>query len=314
MSFSAEVKEELGKYISSNKHCMVAELAAILHYLGHLGRGKDGQLQLQIITENVLVFRKCFTILNKAFNIETLEMEQECLQNHKNATYTIVLEKEEEIMNIFKETKILDDNGTLHNLRDSVNASVLEQYCCRRAFMRGAFLCIGSMSDPKKGYHLELVCSNRHQADQIKEILALFELDAKIVERKKYFVVYLKEGSHIVDFLGITKAKIALMNLENLRILKEMRNSINRKVNCETANIAKTVNAATKQIEDIEYIRDYVGFSKLPDNLREMAQVRLEHPEATLKELGQYLDPPVGKSGVNHRLRKLCEIADLNRG
>ena len=314
MSFSAEVKEELGKYISSNKHCMLAELAAILHYQGHLVRGKEGQLQLEITTENVFVFRKCFTILNKAFNIETLEREQECLKNHKNAAYTIILEKEEEIMSIFKATKILDDNGILHDLRDCINATLLEQYCCRRAFMRGAFLCIGSMSDPKKGYHLELVCSNKHQANQIKEVLVLFDLDAKIVERKKYFVVYLKEGSHIVDFLGITKAKIALMNLENLRILKEMRNSINRKVNCETANIAKTVSAATKQIEDIIFIRDYIGFSNLPDTLKEMAMVRLEHPEAALKELGQYLDPPVGKSGVNHRLRKLCEIADLNRG
>ncbi|MBR5596210.1 MAG: DNA-binding protein WhiA [Lachnospiraceae bacterium] len=314
MSFSAEVKEELAKYISSNKHCQIAELSAIIHYQGHLVRGNDGQLQLQITTENPLVLRKCFTILNKAFNIETLELEQECLQNHKNSVYTIVLEKEEDLFQIFRAIKLLDDEGVFHDLRDGVNPVIIEQYCCRRGFTRGAFLCIGSMSDPNKGYHLELVCSHKNQAQQLKEILKLFDLDAKIVERKKYFVVYLKEGSHIVDFLGITKARVALMNLENLRIVKEMRNTINRKVNCETANIAKTVNAATKQIEDIIFIRDYIGFSKLPDTLREMAMVRLEHPEAALKELGQYLDPPVGKSGVNHRLRKLCEIADLNRG
>ena len=314
MSFSSEVKEELGKYISRNKHCQIAELAAIIHYQGHLVRGEKGQLQLQITTENTSVLRKCFTILNKAFNIETTEMEEECLQNHKNSVYTIVLEKEEDIMSIFRTIKLLDDEGVLHDLRDSIHFGILEQYCCRRAFMRGAFLCIGSMSDPNKGYHLELVCNHQCQAKQIQEVLILFGLDAKIVQRKKYFVVYIKEGSHIVDFLGICKARVALMNLENLRIVKEMRNSINRKVNCETANIAKTVNAAAKQIEDIIFIRDYVGFSKLPDTLREMAQVRLEYPEASLKELGQYLDPPVGKSGVNHRLRKLCEIADLNRG
>lgn len=314
MSFSSEVKEELGKYVSRNHHCQIAELAAIIHYQGHLVRGENGQLQLQITTENLSVFRKCFTILNKAFNIETAEMEEECLQNHKNSVYTIVLEKEKDILNIFQTIKLLDDEGVLHDLRDRINPVIIEQYCCRRAFMRGAFLCIGSMSDPNKGYHLELVCNSKHQAKQIQEVLILFDLDAKIVQRKKYFVVYIKEGSHIVDFLGICKARVALMNLENLRIVKEMRNSINRKVNCETANIAKTVNAAAKQIEDIIFIRDYVGFSKLPDTLREMAQVRLEYPEASLKELGQYLDPPVGKSGVNHRLRKLCEIADLNRG
>ena len=314
MSFSSEVKEELGKYISRNRHCQIAEFAAIIHFQGHLARGDKGQLQLQILTENPSVLRKSFTILNKAFNIETTEMEQECLQNHKNSVYTIVLEKEEDILNIFHAIKLIDHEGVLHDLRDRVNPEILEQYCCRRGFMRGAFLCIGSMSDPVKGYHLELVCNNERQAQQIQEVLALFDLDAKIIVRKKYYVVYLKEGSHIVDFLGITKARVALMNLENLRIVKEMRNSINRKVNCETANIAKTVNAAAKQIEDIIFIRDCVGFSKLPDTLREMAQVRLDYPEATLKELGQYLEPPVGKSGVNHRLRKLCEIADLNRG
>ena len=314
MSFSSEVKEELGKYVSRNRHCQIAELAAIVHYQGHLTRGEQGQLQLQIVTENLSVLRKSFTILNKAFNIETSEMEEECLQNHKNSVYTIVLEKEEDILAIFQTIKLIDEEGVLHDLKDKVNDAIIEQYCCRRAFMRGAFLCIGSMSDPNKGYHVELVCNNNYQAKQLQEVLHLFDLEAKIVVRKKYFVVYIKEGAHIVDFLGICKARLALMNLENLRILKEMRNSINRKVNCETANIAKTVNAAAKQIEDIIFIRDCVGFSKLPEPLREMAEVRLEHPESSLKELGQYLDPPVGKSGVNHRLRKLCEFADLNRG
>jgi DNA-binding protein WhiA len=166
------------------------------------------------------------------------------------------------------------------------------------------------MSDPNKGYHLELVCNNLHQAQQLQEVLLLFDLDAKIIERKKHYVVYLKEGSHIVDFLGITKARVALMNLENLRIVKEMRNSINRQVNCETANIAKTVNAAVKQIADIELIREHMGLDELPAPLREMAYIRLEYPDAPLKDLGQYMDPPVGKSGINHRLRKLAAIAE----
>ena len=231
MSFSSEVKEELGKYISRNKHCQIAELAAIVHYQGHLVRGDKGQLQLQIMTENPSVLRKCFTILNKAFNIETSEMEEECLQNHKNSVYTIVLEKEHDIMCIIQAIKLLDDEGVLHDLQDCINPVIVEQYCCRRAFMRGAFLCIGSMSDPNKGYHLELVCNNQRHAKQIQDVLILFDLDAKIVQRKKYYVVYIKEGSHIVDFLGICKARVALMNLENLRIVKEMRNSINRKVN-----------------------------------------------------------------------------------
>ena len=139
-------------------------------------------------------------------------------------------------------------------------------------------------------------------------------MDAKIVERKKHYVVYLKVGAQIVDILNVMEAHVALMNLENVRILKEMRNSVNRKVNCETANISKTVNAAVKQLEDIIYIKETEGLDQLPDNLKEMALLRLEHPEAPLKELGTYLDPPVGKSGVNHRLRKICEEAERLRG
>ena len=138
-------------------------------------------------------------------------------------------------------------------------------------------------------------------------------MDAKMVERKKHHVVYLKEGAQIVDMLNIMEAHVALMNLENVRILKEMRNSVNRQVNCETANINKTVNAAVKQIEDIKFIQEKGRLQELPDNLYEMAQVRLEHPEAPLKELGAYLNPPVGKSGVNHRLRKISEIAENMR-
>lgn len=129
------------------------------------------------------------------------------------------------------------------------------------------------------------------------------------VLRKRYFVVYVKEGSQIVDLLNIMEAPVALMELENIRIVKEMRNTVNRKVNCETANINKTVSAAVKQMEDIRYICDTVGLESLPDNLKEMAKMRLERPEATLKELGEALEPPVGKSGVNHRLRKLSLIA-----
>jgi len=176
--------------------------------------------------------------------------------------------------------------------------------------IRGAFLVIGSMSDPNKGYHYELVCSTQVQAQQLKDIMIGFDVDAKIVIRKKYYVVYVKEGAGIVELLNIMEAHVSLMKLENLRIIREMRNTINRRVNCEAANITKTVNAASKQIEDILYIKDTVGFGQLQPNLREIAEIRLEYPDATLKELGQLLEPTVGKSGVNHRLRKLSEFAD----
>ena len=167
----------------------------------------------------------------------------------------------------------------------------------------------GSISDPNKSYHFEIVCNDENQAEHLKEMMNSFGVDAKIVQRKRTYVVYLKEGSQIVDILNVMEAHVALMELENVRIVKEMRNSVNRKVNCETANINKTVSAAVRQMEDITYIRDQIGFDKLPEGLRDVALTRLAYPDAALKELGQLMASPLGKSGVNHRLRKLSEIA-----
>lgn len=287
MSFSAEVKEELTRHISSARHCQIAELAALMHFGGQFGQNGEGGLIIGFQTENQAVLRKVFTLWKKTYNIENV--------------MALYGEEKENIL-----TKFGD-------LSDPVNPLLIKNSCCKRAFLRGAYLCIGSMSDPGKSYHLEFVCTRLAQAMQLQEILSDFDIEAKIVRRKKYYVVYMKEGSGIVELLGIMGAHVSLMNFENLRILKEMRNSINRRVNCEAANITKTVNASTKQITDIELIRDVCGFAGLPDNLRQMAEVRLEHPDATLKELGEFLSPPVGKSGVNHRLRKLSELAEKIR-
>ena len=194
------------------------------------------------------------------------------------------------------------------------NTMILQRNCCKRAFIRGAFLTSGSISDPQKGYHFEIVCPDEEKAQQLQEIIRSFHIDAKIVLRKKSYVVYVKEGAQIVDILAVMEANVALMDLENIRILKEMRNSVNRKVNCETANINKTVNAAVKQVEDIRLIERKAGFESLSEGLGEIARLRLQYPEATLKELGMMLNPQVGKSGVNHRLRKLSMIAEELRG
>ena len=287
MSFSGKVKEELAKHISSARHCQLAELAAILHFCGQYGRDADGTYTIGFETENELLVRKGYTLLKKTFNIDTgLGMTED---------------------NFWAlSTKIGD-------LNEAVSPLLVKNSCCRRAFLRGAFLSVGSISDPNKGYHLEFVCTIPEQAEQIKELMGEFDIIGKIVRRKKYFVVYVKEGSAIVDLLNVFEAHKALMEFENLRILKEMRNSINRKVNCEAANINKTVNAAAKQIEDIIFLRDYYGLENLPEPLRQTAGVRLEYPDSSLKELGELMDPPVGKSGVNHRLRKLCELAEKIR-
>lgn len=292
MSFSGTVKEEIAKHISGARHCQLAELAAIIQFCGRFGKDENGEDIFIIDTENEAVKIKYFTLLKKTFNIDTAKK----LDN-------------DTIWNMLQAVKVVDGNGVMHSLDEPINAVLLKQSCCKRAYLRGAYLCIGSMSDPKGSYHLEMVCDTMKQAKQICEVLAYFNLDGRIIERKRHFVVYMKEGAAIVDFLNICEAHVALMEMENERIFKEVRNSINRRVNCEAANITKTVNASTKQVAEIELLRDEYGLYNLPPNLREMAEVRLEHPEATLAELGEYLNPPVGKSGVNHRLRRLSEIA-----
>lgn len=299
MSFSGTVKEELAAHVSSARHCQLAELAALLLYSGGVC---DGGRHLCLDTENGTVARKCFTLLKKTFNIETVMRGGHRLipddETERRVTEALYLAREED--------------GKI-TLTKTVNALLIKNSCCARAWLRGAFLSAGSMSDPRKSYHLEFVCDEKAQAAQLREVLSEFQIEARIIGRKKYQVVYLKEGEGIVELLNVMGAHVSLMELENMRILKEMRNSINRRVNCETANISKTVTAAGRQIEDILLIRERYGFENLPDNLRQMAEVRLEYPDAALKELGGYLEPAVGKSGVNHRLRRLSEIAEKIR-
>ena len=286
MSFSSEVKEELAKQFGRSRHCQIAELAGILELEGML----DEERKLVVSNENSLLQTKYCLLLQKIFG-----EKQEVLQ----IMQTLHWDQEP-----YRSRKIN------HRRADGM---LVQQTCCKRAFIRGAFMAAGSISDPNKSYHFEIVCREIAQAKQLQDAINSFEMEAKIVARNKHQVVYLKEGAQIVDMLNIMEAHVALMNLENVRILKEMRNSVNRQVNCETANINKTVNAAVKQIEDIKFIQKKGRLQELPDNLYEMAQVRLEHPEAPLKELGAYLNPPVGKSGVNHRLRKISEIAENMR-
>lgn len=313
MSFSSQVKDELSRQISLARHCQIAEIAAILSLCGRIHIAEDDSYSIRIHTENVAVARKYFTLLKKAFNIGTDISIRRNAFLKKNRTYTVVIHKNEDAIRVLEATKLLDEHGEVSENFSVVKNLIIQNPCCRRSFLRGAFLAAGSISDPEKFYHFEIVCASLDKAEQLQAIIATFSIDAKIVVRKKYYVVYIKEGSQIVDMLGVMEAQVALMDLENIRILKEMRNSVNRQVNCETANINKTVSAAVKQLADISYIRDTVGLDDLPEALFEIAQVRLESPDATLKELGEMLEPPVGKSGVNHRLRKISMIAETLR-
>ena len=245
MSFSGEVKAELEKHISKSRHCQLAELAAIISFSGRMIlTGADPRLE--IATEHAGLAKKCYTLLKRAFDISAELSEQN--------PGVLYIEEQDAMRRVLMALKFLEEDGSLHPFRQAVNGMLLQKSCCRRTFVRGAFLASGSMSDPHKSYHFEIVCATPQQAEQLRTVISDFGMDAKVVERKKHHVVYLKEGAQIVDMLNIMEAHVALMNLENVRILKEMRNSVNRQVNCETANINKTVNAAVKQIEDIKFI------------------------------------------------------------
>lgn len=298
MSFSSEVKAELSRSLSSARHCQIAEAAAIFRMCGQASA--DGK-RLVLKIENPNVEKKFRILLKHAFGID--------LRASGKAGSSLLLIEGKEAEGFLQTVKLLGEDGRLEERQDFINGMVVQNSCCKQAFIRGAFLAGGSISNPQKSYHFEIVCDNAGKAEQLRELIHAFGVEARVVLRKRYHVLYIKEGDQIVDMLGIMGANLALMELENVRILKEMRGTVNRKVNCETANIHKTVSAAVEQMNDILYIRSRIGLDRLPEGLEEVALARLRQPEATLKELGDSLTPPVGKSGVNHRLRKLKELA-----
>ena len=314
MSFSARVKEELSHQLSKARHCQIAELAAILSLCGKIHIDEEDHFSIRIHTENVAVARKYFTLLKNTFNIKADISIRRNAFLKKSRSYTLLVRDHENALRVLEAVKMVDAQGNVGENLSVVRNLVIQNACCKKAFIRGAFLAAGSLSDPEKFYHFEIVCASLEKAVQLQNVILTFDIDAKIVVRKKYYVVYIKEGSQIVELLGLMEAHVALMELENIRILKEMRNSVNRQVNCETANIHKTVSAAVKQTEDIRYLKAAGGFSDLSEELLETADLRLENPEASLKELGLMHNPPIGKSGVNHRLRKLSNLAETLRG
>ncbi|MBQ3602030.1 MAG: DNA-binding protein WhiA [Lachnospiraceae bacterium] len=313
MSFSKDIKDELSRNIPTGRHCQIAEIAAIISLCGKISVNERNQYFIKIVTENLTVARKYFILIKETFQVEIMIQVKRNSYLKKSKSYSLIIKDSAMSLQILKATKLINFQGEIEEDLSIVSNLIVQNTCCKRAFIRGAFLAAGSMSDPEKTYHFEIITTTEAKAVQLRDLIRFFEVDAKVIKRKKYYVVYVKDGAQIVDVLNIMEAHKALMDLENIRILKEMRNSINRQVNCETANISKTVTAAGKQLEDILYIRDTIGFHDLSSGLKEIAELRIEQPDASLKELGSMLSKPIGKSGVNHRLRKLSEIAESIR-
>ncbi len=311
MSFSSKAKSEICRMAPRKPCCKLAELAALIHTSGTIQFSGRERVNVKVATENAFIARRIFMLVKSLYNIQPEVLVRKNRRLRKNNNYVLLLPQSLIPQKILEDTYILyrDSDGNMEIHLD-IAPTLVKRKCCKKAYLRGAFLGGGSVSDPEKAYHLEFIAHSESYGSSLCHLIQEFDLHAKLIERKNNFVVYLKEGEHIVNLLSLIGAHTALLNLENIRVYKDMRNNINRIVNCETANISKTINASIRQIENIEYLRDRVGFDKLPKNLREMAELRLSYPDSNLKELGLMISPPVGKSGVNHRLRKLDKIAD----
>ena len=309
MSFSAKVKGELGRYTEMSREEALAQISAMMKVSGTIGFNGKG-LSFKITTENPTSARLVFTLLKEHFQIHSKLMVKKSNSLKKNNIYMVVIDEEMGVRGLLKDTGIFKEVDGGITLDYRIDEKMVETDDEKRAYIRGAFLGGGSVTNPEKNYHLEFVTHIEEYAQDLCELVNRCGLNSKVIQRKNSFIVYIKEGEQIVDILNIMGAHSCLLELENIRIMKEMRNNVNRLVNCETANLSKTVNAAVRQVESIKFIQSKIGLKRLPQNLREIAELRLEYPDESLKELGEMLDPPVGKSGVNHRLRKIEKIAE----
>lgn len=301
MSFSSVAKSEICRTEPGGECCDLAELSALIHTAGSI-HISGGALTLKVDTENAAVARRTFSLVKRLYGVNAkMEMHSNPLKG--NHIYSLLIGEENARM-VALDTRLLGEEG----LSFGTDASFIKSRCCKMAFLRGAFLGGGSITNPEKRYHLEFVSGQKEFAQGLLNIINELGVSAKMIPRGRTFVVYLKEGDPIVTLLTMIGAHTSILNIENIRIMKSVRNTVNRKVNCETGNLSKTVNASLKQQESIEYIREHMGIEKLSPALREVAEARLENPDATLEELAEILGA-ASKSGINHKLRKLNSIA-----
>lgn len=309
MSFSSKVKGEICRYLEMSKEEALAEISAIMKVSGTIAfSGRE--LKFRITTENPASARLAFTLLKEYFDVHSKLMVKKSNSLKKNNIYMVVIEESMGVRELLIKTGILKEDEGLMSLDYSIGEKFIDSEEKKRAYIRGAFIGGGSISNPEKNYHLEFVTHSQEYSEDLCKIINSFGLNSKVIQRKNSYIIYIKEGEQIVDLLNIIGAHTALLEIENIRIIKEMRNNVNRLVNCETANLSKTVNAAVRQVESIKLIEREIGLARLPKNLREIAELRLKFPDESLKELGEMLEPKVGKSGVNHRLRKIEKIAE----
>jgi DNA-binding protein WhiA len=308
LSFSTDTKEELARLSSQKSCCELAELAALVRMDGTLEISAHQQYTLNVTTENAPVARKIYRLAKDILKRPVGIVVRRKLRLRKNNSYMVRIYLQG--LADLKKLGLVDEEGQICHV---IASDLIKKRCDQKAYLRGAFLAGGSINNPEGTYHLEIVSNDAQHALALCNLINRFKLGAKISTRKHWHVIYIKESERIVEFIGFIGAHRALLEFENVRVLKDVRNQVNRLVNCETANLDKIVDAAMRQLENIQLIMATIGLQSLPPALRDVAELRLEYPDASLKELGEMLRPKVGKSGVNHRMRKIDELAERIR-
>lgn len=310
MTFSSKIKDELSRTEIADTISAKAETAALVRTMGYVNLKGFNKLEIEFSTENAAVARRVFKLLKTAFDITTQVSVERTNRLKKHNNYIININHELS-KNFLQETGIDANNDfNIMTFDFGVPYSLMVDDECKRAYIKGAFMGCGSISDPEKSYHAEFVNSREEHSKGICKLLEEYGITGKTIFRKNYYVTYIKESEQISDLLALMGANNAVLQFENVRAVKETRNQINRVINCETANLDKIVDTSMRQINNIKILKKYKAIDKLPDHLKELAYLRLKHTNASLKELGEMLNPPLGKSGVNHRLRKIEELAE----
>lgn len=300
LPFSAEIKEELVHLWPEKRCCQAAELAALIRTIGDLET-------LTFTTDQPAVIRKVIRLVRHLLDLTGEVIVRRRRGRRKSNSYSVRYSSGQ------GDSRLLSELGIYTADRLFVTATgedLLRHDCCRRAYLRGTFLGVGWISNPERGNHLELSLPDPDYADAVSQLLFAYGLPVRLASRKDLPILYIKEGEQIAKFLNIVGAHQSLLKYEDVRALKDVKNQVNRLMNADAANLDKTIEASARQAEAISLIQGTLGLARLPLPLRQLAEARLHHPEATLKELGEMLNPPVGKSGVNHRMRALLKIAE----
>ncbi len=303
MSFTSEVKEELSRVDLSCSGCVRAQLAALVRIMGSLGISQ-GRPHLELTTETSTVARAIINLLHSPHVDLKTELTIRRSVLHKSHNFLITVPSQAGLSTALKDLGILGDDG----FESGIRYGLVAKDCCAASYLRGAFLAGGYVADPRGDFHFELSTTNFAMAQGLVKIMMRFGINARCVQRHNTHVVYLKGAEDILRFLAKVDAHQCALKLEEHRLLKSVRNDTNRRVNAEIANARKTTRAAEEQVAAIRRLVEKCGIDAIPRSLQEVALLRLRHPEASLKELGEYANPPLSKSAVYHRIRRINEM------